>query len=517
MYLLIAAFFAIVLGVPCVAAPQAPVQDGLLSKLVAPSTVEDFFSNVYERKWAYFKHPEAVLPESARPTLEDVTSWASRGRISFPQQLEVLPHPKSGRGLTQKAQEGTLDVLHRAFSAGHSMVINSLQGYSETARRLVGLLVRDMGWPIDSYMYLTPPDSQSYDAHSDVMDAWMLQISGSKAWRICEPRNYAGGMVKRVKNCSNVTMSGGDAMYVPFGTVHQAITSSTYSSHLTVNIERQYYVWANILQAATVHAQLLGGKSLAPQDYTKGGGFKLEGESSIENWLLNSMREVTMLSLTPFANNDNGWSLVLPRSAGPKDVPAGYWQGIIDEWKSLAKQLKDKFGDTMGPAMQWHGKQGRIRLSTITEDSVRWAINVARVHSLEHLDGDVWLSLSAIESLSTLRSKKVSSGKAKDSLKYVRPQSSRTVVSEHDGRFHLWINRAVNGRKIDAERAKAVQFACGLFAEDSARGREFVANEVPWDGKDEDRDKFLLYLVQNSALSIVPTDGEGVGVKRDEL
>ena len=44
-------------------------------------------------------------------------------------------------------------------------------------------------------------------------------------------------------------------MYLPFGTLHQASTDSDFSMHLTVNLERQFYVW-QALFLAMIHKAL---------------------------------------------------------------------------------------------------------------------------------------------------------------------------------------------------------------------------------------------------------------------
>mmetsp|Transcript_21125 Transcript_21125/g.38406 ORF Transcript_21125/g.38406 Transcript_21125/m.38406 type:complete len:441 (+) Transcript_21125:38-1360(+) len=418
--------------------------DDLVAKLVAPGSLEKFYSTVYERHWAYFHHEEPVLPMEMRPTLEDVTSWADRSFSAssgadaegerpywltsrWETNLMVLPHPKTGRDFDKGSEESVLQALHRAFLAGHSMVFNSLQDYSEAARRLVSSLRTAMGWPIDAYMYLTPPQSKSYGVHSDFMDAWMLQISGSKDWRVCEPRNFQNvgeSVPEEGLNCTSFTMSGGDVMYVPFGTLHKAVTQDSYSVHLTVNIERQCYTWANILQAAAVHSLLLSGDAeiIAPWEYLQAGGFQMDsayhGGAPIERWLLKQMRHVPLLSLTPLATSEEGWAQVLSRSAGFQDAPEGYWSALVAEWHMLIREMQKKLGKRSWPKVSWGEQQAKLKVSTISEASLRWALEAARVHSIEHLHGNVWFALSAIDSLAELRVWKNSADSSSNSARY---------------------------------------------------------------------------------------------------
>ena len=104
-------------------------------------------------------------------------------------------------------------------------------------------------------MYLTPPHSRSYGFHSDVMDAFMVQLAGAKSWKVCDKPTWMSPGVdthdpkKLNASCKEVEMKGGDVMYVPYGTLHLATTFSEFSMHLTVNIERQYYVWLALFLA----------------------------------------------------------------------------------------------------------------------------------------------------------------------------------------------------------------------------------------------------------------------------
>eukprot|EP00913_Durusdinium_trenchii_P014508 g13609.t1 len=135
------------------------------------------------------------------------------------------------------------------------MVINSLNKWSEPGARLAKELHKACDLPIDVYMYLTPPYSQSYGFHSDVMDAFMVQLAGSKLWKLCDVPSWMSlsedenDPKKLNASCEEIQMKGGDVMYVPYGTLHQASTSSDFSMHLTVNIERQYYVWLAVIFA----------------------------------------------------------------------------------------------------------------------------------------------------------------------------------------------------------------------------------------------------------------------------
>merc|ERR1719498_2338014 len=79
----------------------------------------------------------------------------------------------------------------------------------------------------------------------------MIQLHGWKNWSVCD--RFVERKKYNSKLCKNVTLKGGDVMYVPFRTNHYAWTESELSSHLTVNVERHHYVWGSVLVSGLRH------------------------------------------------------------------------------------------------------------------------------------------------------------------------------------------------------------------------------------------------------------------------
>eukprot|EP00746_Dinoflagellata_sp_MGD_P067945 gnl/MRDRNA2_/MRDRNA2_28041_c0_seq1.p1 gnl/MRDRNA2_/MRDRNA2_28041_c0~~gnl/MRDRNA2_/MRDRNA2_28041_c0_seq1.p1 ORF type:complete len:526 (+),score=74.41 gnl/MRDRNA2_/MRDRNA2_28041_c0_seq1:35-1579(+) len=482
-----------------------PVPGGIVDRFVAPLSVEDFFAESYEQKWAYFPHNETTLEPHQRITLEDVTQW-SMGKLRFDQSLEVLPHYKTQKRLKPKKGEGMHQVLHRAFKNGHSMVINSLQQFSDPAQRLVSALVDDLAWPIDAYMYLTPPFSFSYGLHCDVMDAWMVQLSGSKEWTVCNPRGYIHdeGFSSKLTECSNVTMQGGDILYVPFGTMHQAWTSDQLSSHLTINIERQCYTWGNILHTAAIHAMFFkgGGQEVGVGAFLGRGGYELEGETRIQQFLLRLMRKVPLLARVPLGSQPK-WSLVIPKTVSHRDLPEGYLEALLQEWRLLVEQIQAVAADESWPSVEFQGQVHAMDLKAVEEVSLMWAIEAARVHSLQHLKGDVFFPVTALRSLSELRSIKMQGDSLpSESMRLVRPPRARVVMAEI-GPLQLWVNTHLRGVAIEQAHADVVLYCFGQYHPKSVRGAEFSYKDIPWNGDEKQKWTFISTLIDNGALEVV--------------
>jgi len=197
----------------------------------------------FEDHWHLTKQHKPMVPID----LTDVEAWLDMGSKVRPEDIEVFslpPKSQAGHGGNFDSSprevpvKGRLKHMRRAFGEGRALVINSLHRWCPKAARLAASLKQMIGLPVDVYMYLTPPYSHSYGLHNDVMDAFMMQLVGRKHWTACLH-----------ENCSEVDTAGGDVLYVPMGAKHSAWTSKELSAHLTVNVERQFYVWGSILQA----------------------------------------------------------------------------------------------------------------------------------------------------------------------------------------------------------------------------------------------------------------------------
>ena len=99
-------------------------------------------------------------------------------------------------------------------------------------------------YPLQTNVYLTPPSAQGFAPHYDTHDVLVLQIAGSKHWRIygsplpLPDRSLPSGSVKVNigEPVHELDLSPGDLIYLPRGYIHEALTSESESLHITVGI-----------------------------------------------------------------------------------------------------------------------------------------------------------------------------------------------------------------------------------------------------------------------------------------
>src|SRR5207253_2896853 len=109
--------------------------------------------------------------------------------------------------------------------------------------------------PVHGNLYLTPAQSQGFDAHFDAHEVFALQLDGVKHWRLyglaavlplaCEKANVPRSSLGPPQE---VRLEAGDLLYIPRGHAHEAFTSDQPSLHLTIGIN--VYRWSDLLQHA---------------------------------------------------------------------------------------------------------------------------------------------------------------------------------------------------------------------------------------------------------------------------
>ena len=261
------------------------VRASILEEWIHPLAADVFWDTIFEKQAAHFPHNTSLVPIH----MEHVVEWIeTQGRDE--EVIETLRHPITKKGFRGTKKLEPVQYIQEAFLQGHSMVINSLNQFSEPGLRIAKDLNTASDLPVDVYMYLTPPHSRSYGLHSDVMDAFMVQLEGSKAWKVCDVTSWMAPELafdkvpsKLNASCDEIIMQQGDVMYLPYGTLHQASTSSDYSMHLTVNIERQYYVWFALF-FAMIHKVLM--PEITVEGFLQSGAFQPD---DLENDLYRSL------------------------------------------------------------------------------------------------------------------------------------------------------------------------------------------------------------------------------------
>ncbi|MDH5425959.1 MAG: cupin domain-containing protein [Gammaproteobacteria bacterium] len=220
-------------------------------ELIKPLSIDDFKSSYYEKKHVHIKSENAArfshlisfekLDEMVGVhglTAPDITVVNSKDDVSKSDYLwkQDLVDPVKVAGL---------------FADGATIIFNALQDRFEPLRLLCSGITEDLQLRAQTNIYLTPPNSQGFNTHWDTHDVFVIQVEGSKDWKIykealplpLEQPNY-----KFEKDCVDAlnvidefVLEQGDILYIPRGVMHSASASNEKSLHVTLGITP--YTW----------------------------------------------------------------------------------------------------------------------------------------------------------------------------------------------------------------------------------------------------------------------------------
>ena len=141
------------------------------------------------------------------------------------------------------------DAVAALFADGTTIVLQALHRVWPSVIAFCTGLAEELGHPVQTNAYVTPPSSRGFSAHYDVHDVFVLQLAGQKHWRVHAPvrpdplRNqpwtgHAQAVAERAREAPviDAVLRPGDAMYLPRGWLHAATALGDTSAHLTVGV-----------------------------------------------------------------------------------------------------------------------------------------------------------------------------------------------------------------------------------------------------------------------------------------
>jgi len=139
------------------------------------------------------------------------------------------------------------DALAGQHADGATLVLQSVHRMHPPVARFCRQLAAELGHATQCNAYVTPGgEHQGFDFHHDTHDVFVLQVSGRKRWIVHEPvvrlplasqpQSGAHLVPDGAEPLLDVELEAGDALYLPRGYVHAALTTVEHSVHLTVGV-----------------------------------------------------------------------------------------------------------------------------------------------------------------------------------------------------------------------------------------------------------------------------------------
>lgn len=229
-----------------------------LATLVAPTSVEEFRSQYWERK--------PLIIHRSNPdyyadlfTLEDF----DQAIIRSPDYVKLANAETKKNASYKAARTEGLEAVLADMRAGGTLVLDQLHHREPKLNVLCRVLAAEVGHRFQTNLYLTPANGRGFSPHWDNHDVFILQVVGSKHWNIEKQIRKLPSPSEKMENDGERELRGevdsfvleqGDLIYIPRGFVHAAECGAEPSLHITLGVTGVF--WEDLLGAAVRAAVL---------------------------------------------------------------------------------------------------------------------------------------------------------------------------------------------------------------------------------------------------------------------
>ena len=227
-----------------------------LERAIAPVETERFLAEHWEQK-------PLVVPRGEEGRFDDLLSARDVERLITETGIRTPGFRLVNEGATVSgyttdlawrpaAFTGVADVRRvlEEFATGATIVLQGLHHLWLPLARYCRQLEAYLGHPVQANAYYTPAGSKGLPVHHDTHEVISLLVAGEKRWLVYEPaldlplknQRYKSALGAPGDPVLDVVLRAGDAMYLPRGWLHQALTSDSDSLHITVGVNVRRWI-----------------------------------------------------------------------------------------------------------------------------------------------------------------------------------------------------------------------------------------------------------------------------------
>lgn len=232
-------------------------------QLIQPFSPSDFFHQYWEQQPLLISRNNSDY-YSGLFSIKDIDTLLQFSKPKYPRvklgknkiggfSLEVL------EGMdTSSIHEYGVPNLHRlynTYSQGDTLVLYRVENYWKPLAQVCRSLEKLFSYRVGAALFLTPRNAQGFPPHFDPDDMFILQVEGSKMWRIYNSlpslsveEKYQPCLQNLPAPEQEICLKAGDLLYVPRGCVHEVLTTDSPSLHLSIGV--QVYTWADLISSA---------------------------------------------------------------------------------------------------------------------------------------------------------------------------------------------------------------------------------------------------------------------------
>jgi ribosomal protein L16 Arg81 hydroxylase len=216
----------------------------------------------------------------------------------------------------------------------------------------------EFGHRFQTNLYLTPPNGKGFSPHWDNHDVFILQVVGSKRWKIeKERRTFPDKWAQMPDEGREIrapayefTLKQGDLIYIPRGFVHAAECGEEPSLHITLGVTA---IFCEDLLNAVIKAGIQRDERLRSALPL---GFMREGTKGVVEWAKTALHTLSDEAfLTEVVDQF--------RDETVKSFPLDVSGQVVDFFQPAPLSLTDNIGPRRGIIYQMHPGDDSVRLN----------------------------------------------------------------------------------------------------------------------------------------------------------
>lgn len=223
--------------------------------LISPYPANNFMEECWERKPCYIKRSDRNYYQGWF-SKKDFDRLLKDSFIKYGVNLDVVRYVDNKKEVMTPTGRAYPRSVWQYFDDGYSLRLLNPHTYCTPVWKLLSHLQEYFTCGMGVNMYLTPKNSQGFAPHYDDIEAFILQLEGTKQWRVYKPLKalpkYSSRNLKQEEigeAYMDIVLKPGEMLYFPRGWIHQGITQDSDSLHITVSTY-QDNSWGTLMEKA---------------------------------------------------------------------------------------------------------------------------------------------------------------------------------------------------------------------------------------------------------------------------
>ena len=235
-----------------------------LARLIHPSAPEGFLSERFENAVLHIPRDDRAYYRSLL-SMEEIDRVLTTLHLRHPSVHMVNAAKPDLKVADYTFPSGLIDAarLYQEYADGGTIVLNQLEGSLPSLMDLCRSMEALFSSRFQCNIYVTRASSQGLKTHYDTHDVFVLQISGTKHWRIYDTaverplrgQDFEPGKFTPGELTMEFDLRPGDMVYVPRGVMHDAVSTEADSCHITLGILP--HTWTDLLLEAVAQVGLV--------------------------------------------------------------------------------------------------------------------------------------------------------------------------------------------------------------------------------------------------------------------